>query len=89
MSKSIKPNTKPTEKELSQMQSELSKLIIAFGGLASTSKLLGINYFTLNSWKTRGRISATEARQICQLPDVIKKGFTKEKLRPDVKYWSE
>lgn len=85
----IKPNTHPTEKELSQMSSELNKLIVSMGGMRATSQLLGINYYTLNSWKVRGRVSASEAVKICNNPLVSKKGFTKEKLRPDVKYWSQ
>lgn len=89
MTGTIKPNTKPSEQELSQMKSELLKLIVSMGGLAATSKLLGIKYFTLNSWKTRGRMSADEARRICANPAVKKKGFTKEKLRPDVKWWGD
>lgn len=84
----IKPNTHPTEKELSQMSSELNKLIVSMGGMRATSQLLGINYYTLNSWKVRGRVSASEARKICENHLVAKKGFTKEKLRPDVKWWN-
>lgn len=89
MTEIIRPNTNPSEEELGQMKSELLKLIVSMGGLTATSKLLGIKYFTLNSWKTRGRISAVEARRISEYPEVKKKGFTKEKFRPDVKWWGE
>lgn len=87
--KDTRPHTKPTDKELSQMSSELNKLIVSMGGMRATSQLLGINYYTLNSWKVRGRVSASEAKNICENPLVAKKGFTKEKLRPDVRYWGE
>lgn len=82
----MKPETNPTKEESAEMRAEVDRLIQMFSivGLAS---LTGRSSQTINGWKSRGRVSATAAHEICQLEEIKALGFTREKLRPDVKYW--
>ena len=80
------PQTNPTETELEQMQTELMRLLeeITAPGLKA---LFGYTAQTVCVWKNRGRISAEAANEICKHKEIKRRGFTRESLRPDVKFW--
>lgn len=83
----IKPRTKPSKLQEVQMKAAIITLIDNLGGLSVASRLLGVKYYTLSGWRTRGRIPADAANEICRLDAVKSKGFTRENLRPDVICW--
>lgn len=86
MQQKMRPDTDPTDDEFKQMKSQVERLVSVFTatGIASIS---GNSRQTVNNWIARGRISAQAAHEVCQLPEVSAQGFTRELMRPDVKFW--
>ena len=82
----MKPQTKPTDKQLQQMNDELVRLISTFGA-GQITNLLSVGPSTIRQWLHRGRISATKAHEVCKHNAVRELGFTRESLRPDVECW--
>lgn len=83
----LRPRTNPDVAQIMNMQKETSRLIFELGGLAMAARILGVKYYTLSGWRTRGRVPAAAANEICRLDAVKKKGFTRESLRPDILCW--
>lgn len=86
MQQKIRPETDPTPEQLTQMREQIEKLVSIFTmtGLAS---ITGNSRQTVNGWLARGRVSAQAAHHMCQLDEVKAHGFTRESIRPDVKFW--
>lgn len=84
--KRMRPETQPTPEEEKTMKAEVDRLISMFS-IVGLSSLTGRSSQVIVSWRARGRISATAAHEICQLPEIKALGFTREGMRPDVKYW--
>jgi len=86
MQQKIRPDTAPTDDQLIQMKEQVEKLVGIFTatGIASIS---GNSRQTVNNWIARGRISAQAAHEVCKLDEVSAHGFTRESMRPDVKFW--
>ena len=84
--KRMRPETQPTPEEAKTMKSEVDRLISMFS-IVGLSSLTGRSSQVITGWRARGRISATAAHEICQLPEIKALGFTREGMRPDVKYW--
>lgn len=82
----MRPRTNPTPDQLAEMKKGIRDLVELFGA-AGLAHLSGQSTETITNWAARGRISATQAHKICQHPAVSQAGFTREKLRPDVKSW--
>ncbi len=49
----------------------------------------GIKAVNIRNQKSRGKISAVAADAFCKIPDVKEAGFTRENLRPDIRFWGE
>lgn len=79
--------TKPTERQLSKMKKEVDRLIDTFGGIKNFAAELGLSYYTVSSWRKRGRIPQYIAAELEKIEKFKSAGFTKEKLRPDVRVW--
>lgn len=86
MQQKIRPETDPTPEQLQQMREQIEKLVSIFTmtGLAS---ITGNSRQTVNGWLARGRVSAQAAHHMCQLDEIKAHGFTRESIRPDVKFW--
>lgn len=86
MQQKMRPDTDPTDDQIEQMKAQVERLVSVFTatGIASIS---GNSRQTVNNWIARGRISAQAAHEVCQLPEVAAHGFTRELMRPDVKFW--
>lgn len=82
------PRTNPTEKEKARMKQELERLLDTVTAPA-LKIMFGYSAQKVGTWKQRGRISATAAHEICQHEQIKKRGFTRESLRPDVKFWTQ
>lgn len=82
----MRPNTDPTPDEIQTMKAQTEALIARFT-VAGLSAISGIPYPTVGQWKIRGRVGASAANEICKLEQVKAAGFTRENLRPDVKFW--
>ena len=84
----MRPHTKPTPKQIVQMDKELKRLLNAI-----TKELIrdvaSVSDATIRSWIHRGRISANAANKINGLKDIESSGITRESLRPDVECWYE
>lgn len=82
----MKPHTKPTPKQIVQMDRELKRLLNTVG--ANWIKTItSVQDATIRGWVFRGRISASAANELCKCENVQGFGFTRESLRPDVEYW--
>ena len=82
----MRPHTKPTPKQIVQMDKELKRLLNTVGA-DWIQALLGVQDSTIRGWVFRGRISAKAANELCKCENVQGLGFTRESLRPDVEYW--
>lgn len=82
----MSPRTEPTPEQLDQMRKAVEKLVASFTA-PGVAALAGIKPYVVQSWLSRGRISAQAASDICKIPDIAAAGFTREMLRPDVVYW--
>ena len=80
------PRTNPTVKQKNEMQKEVDRLVATFTA-AGVASIAGIKLHTVQSWLARGRVSAKEAHRISQIKMIKGAGFTRESLRPDVKFW--
>lgn len=81
-----------TPSQVSQMKEQVTELVDRFGasGIAHLTAVCDgrpLTVMAVRNWVSRGRISATWAHKLCQLDPVADAGFTREKLRPDVKSW--
>ena len=82
----FKPATNPTLAQLGMMHIQIESLIQHYG-ISGLAHLCDVEPVTVRSWRVRKRISATAAHELCKLERVKNDGFTREKLRPDVKVW--
>lgn len=82
----MRPDTNPTPSEVKAMRKEIDRLINSFS-IVGLAHLTGKTSQTINNWRARGRISATAAHEVCQIEEIKALGFTRESLRPDVKFW--
>lgn len=84
--KEFRPPVKLSGDQVEQAKSEMLRLIETFGpsGLAY---LMGASTGAVFTMKSRGYISAQAAHELCKMDTVKNEGFTREKLRPDVKVW--
>ena len=82
----MKPETKPTPKQIVQMDKELKRLLntVTKEWLKKTACVEDV---TIRSWLQRGRISADAANRIHGARSIDEIGITRESLRPDVEYW--
>ena len=80
------PRTNPTAKQKTEMQKEVDRLVATFTPVG-VAKIAGIKLHTVQSWIARGRVSAKEAHRISQIKMIKGAGFTRESLRPDIKFW--
>lgn len=86
------PRTDASKEQKQAMKEALAELVERFSpGILThliaehTGKTLTTE--TVSGWVSRGRISATMAHAVCQIPAVRDSGFTREMLRPDVESW--
>lgn len=83
---SMRPKTNATDEQIKQMRDATDRLFERFGG-SGLVHLSGQSPATVNNWNYRGRVSATQAHELCALDVVKAAGFTREELRPDVPSW--
>jgi len=83
----LRPRTKPTARQMAQMNAQLKRLVSDIGS-ARLQELAQCRPATVRSWLHRGYISATAAHLVCLSPDVEALGYTRETLRPDVEVWT-
>lgn len=83
----LRPRTKPTPRQLSQMNAQLKRLLSDIGS-TRVQELARCRPSTIRSWLHRGYISATAAHLVCLSPDVAALGYSRETLRPDVEVWT-
>ena len=84
----MKPETKPTNKQIVQMDKELKRLLNTVGA-EWVKTVSGVRDATIRGWVFRGRISAKAANELCKCKNAQGMGFTRESLRPDVECWYE
>ena len=87
----MRPHTKPTPKQIIQMDKELKRLLSTYSK-KWVQNAACVEDVTIRSWLQRGRISASAADKICGSvnSEILQSaGFTRESLRPDVVYWYE
>ena len=84
----MRPHTKPTPKQIVQMDKELKRLLntVTKEWIKKTARVEDV---TIRSWINRGRISADAANRIHDQESLGGTGITRESLRPDVEYWYE
>lgn len=86
MQQKIRPETQPTDDQLVQMKAQIERMVSIFT-ITGIASITGNSRQTVSGWLSRGRISAQAAHEICQLPEIKAHGFTRENVRPDVKFW--
>lgn len=81
--------TNPTDKQKKQMRLETNRLKDFLGGYKSMSIVFNVPYDTSAGWVTRGRVPVRVADAINGSDLFEMNGFTRETLRPDVKFWED
>lgn len=81
-----KPRTNPTAKQKLDMK-RITNELIAVIGEPRLSQIADITGSTIRTWKMRGFVSAWMAIKLEKIPAIAKLGYTKNKLRPDIKDW--
>lgn len=94
----MRPQTNATPEQEAEMRRQAEALVDAFGAIGIAS-LIHKNSLPMagesitktasivRGWRSRGRIPAVAAHHLCGVRSVRSRGFTREKLRPDVGYW--
>lgn len=82
----IRPHTNPTAEQKKQIKKSTQMLFKKFSQIFLSQKT-GLGYHTINSYKTRNKLSADGADKIAKIAEVSEAGFTREQFRPDIQHW--
>lgn len=94
----MRPQTNATPEQEAEMRRQAEALVDAFGAIGIASLIhknslpmagesITKTAAVVRGWRSRGRIPAVAAHHLCGVRSVRSRGFTREKLRPDVGYW--
>lgn len=81
-----KPRTKPTAKQQLVMKRTIDEMVATVGE-NRLAEIADVSGSTIRTWKSRGFVSAWMAIKLEKIPALAKLGYTKKKLRPDIKDW--